>query len=145
MISTLENAQKLIFKNFTFLEKMGYIPKVKVDSSPIFIESIDVEYQNDAKRRTVSINYNKSKVNDKIQYTFVVSIMRIPCMDVTKDFFSLWVYLDRMGIDFSTKLVNHYDEEGADCILKNIVNSVNAHAEKIIEGSEWKEGYYAPW
>lgn len=145
IVDRIEICKKLILKNFFFLVDKGYEPTYKLHSSEGFIEYFEFEYINNKKERKVSIVYSKSKVYEEMKYTFSATITRIPYIDATKDFFSLRLYLDSLGLDFITSIVNHFDEAEADSILQKIEQAMKLYAGEIIDGSEWKEGYYPEW
>ena len=141
----IEIAKKLIIKNFSFLEENGYKYTCKFDDDPTFIESLYVKYINTLKNREITISYHQGKVYEDIKYSFGASITRMPYSDPLKDFFALNIYLDSIGLDFITSLVNHFDEAEANEILQKIAQALKTHAGDIIDCAAWEEGYYPKW
>jgi hypothetical protein len=137
-------AESLITKEFTFLEEDGYERKSEVVNSETFIAYMRVEYTNAQRKREVSISYTEGNVYDDIKYTFGVSITRVPYLDV-EDSFALFIYLDSIGEDFSTSMVNHFDEMQAEQIVKNLAGALKYYAGDIISGKEWLGDYWARW
>lgn len=138
----MDFAKNIILKVFNFLEEQySYTPVCKVEDDNTFIESFDVEYINEIRRRKIRISYTKGKVYYEIKYTFTGSITRIP-YEGNEDFFSISNYLQSMSKDFSTSLVNHFNEAEAENILTKIAIALKKHALRIIEGNEWLETYY---
>ena len=138
----MEVAKNIILKIFRFLEEhYYYTPVCRVQDGSTFIESLDVEYINETKRRKIRISYTKTRVYNEIKYTFSGSITRIPYAGV-EDFFSLSNYLQSIGKYFSTSLVNDLNESDAENILIQIAVALKEHALHIIDGKEWIETYY---
>ena len=138
----MEIAKNLILKVFRFLEDQYLLTSCyKVENDPTFIEYLNVEYVDEIKRRKIRIGYTKGEVYNEIKYTFSSSITRIPYSGV-EDYFSLSQYLQSIGKDFSTSLVNHFDETEAQNILVQIVTALKEHALDIIDGKKWLESYY---
>ena len=141
----MEIVTKMIVTTFNFLEKeYFYTPSYKVGDSALFIDSLHVEYVNEVKSREIIIGYTKSDLNNEIRYTFSVSITRTPYTKV-EDFFSLDNYLQSKASDFSTSLVNNFDEAEAQKILIEIVFALKEHALNIIDGKVWLDKYYPRW
>ena len=140
--SKIEIIKETILKAFNFLEEeYFYRYESRVEVSDTFIESLEVEYTSEIRRRNIIISYTKGKVNDEIKYTFNASITRIPYVG-SEDFFSLSNYLQSIGKDFNTSLINKLDEVKAKTIIKRIADVIKEHALDIIEGSVWLETYY---
>ncbi|HET9056049.1 MAG TPA: hypothetical protein VFN30_04290 [Chitinophagaceae bacterium] len=138
----IEIVKNIILQVFSFLEEQYlYTPKCKVEGDDIFIESFEVEYVHETKRRKIAVSYTKSQVYSEIKYTFSVSITRIPYSGV-EDFFSLSNYLQSNGKDFSSSLINDFSEAEAEMILRKIAAALKEHVLEIIDGTEWLETYY---
>lgn len=138
----IEAVINLILKTFKFLERQySYTPTYNVQNDNTFIESLDIEYSNESKYRKVIISYTKNKVYEEIKYSFNCSIIKIPYSRI-EDFFSLSNYLQSTGRDFSTSLVNHFDETEAEKILTQIAIVLKAHTSDILDGRQWLETYY---
>jgi hypothetical protein len=129
-------------QTFRFLEDQYlYTPVYYEKEDTIFIESLDVEYINDIKRRKITISYTNANVYNESKYTFNLSITRIPYSGV-EDFFSLSNYLQSKGKDFSTTLINNYDIQEAKKILGKLAIAIKENALGIMEGNQWLETYY---
>jgi|KBSMisStandDraft_5_1062788.scaffolds.fasta_scaffold1517300_1 hypothetical protein len=140
--SKIECAKEIILNSFYFLEdKYYYAPVFRIEESNIFIESLDVEYTNEIRRRKINISFTKGKLGDNTKYTFTVSITRTPYTGV-EDFFSMSNYLQSLGKDFNTSIINDFDKSEADIIVKKIAEALKEHASKIIEGAIWLETFY---
>ena len=140
--SKIEIIKKEILEVFNFLEEEYYYkPEFKVEESEVFIESLEVEYTNEIRRRNIIISYTKGKVYNEIKYTFGASITRIPDAG-NEDFFSLSNYLESIGKDFDTSLVDTFDEVKARKIIKRIADVLKEYVSDIIEGRIWLETYY---
>ena len=138
----MESVKNLILQEFYFLEEQYfYVPACRLEDGTTFIESLNVEYVNEIKRRKIRISYTKSNVYNEIKYTFNGSITRIPYVG-NEDFFSLSNYLQSINKDFSTSLVNDFMEGEAKKILTQIAFALKKYALDIIEGNEWLETYY---
>lgn len=138
----MEVAKNIILKVFHFLEEQYYYtPACKVEDDSTFIESLDVEYINEIKRRKIRISYTKTRVYNEIKYTFSGSITRIPYVGV-EDFFSLSNYLQSIDKDFSTSLVNDFNEVEAGKILAQIAAALKEYTLGIIDGKVWLDTYY---
>jgi hypothetical protein len=69
--STIEISRELILKTFYFLEEeYYYTPECKEEESNIFIESLDVGYINEIRRRKINISYTKGKLDDDLKFTY---------------------------------------------------------------------------
>jgi hypothetical protein len=138
----MEIAKGLILKTFHFLEdQYSYTPVCKVSDDKTFIESFDVEYVNEIKRRKIRISYIKGKVYSEIKYTFNLSITRMPYVG-NEDFFSLSNYLQSVDKDFPASVVGEFDEREAENKLILIANALKGHALDIISGEIWLNNYY---
>lgn len=138
----VEIVKSLILKNFSFLaEEYFYTSVCKAEEDEIFIESFDIEYTSQLKLREISISYTKAQVYNEIRYTFSASIVRVPYKGV-EDFFSLNNYLESRGKDFSTIIINDFNEREAERILLQIADALKKYALGIIEGREWLDKYY---
>lgn len=137
-------AKRLITKEFAFLEEAGYEKKSEIVNDETFIAYMLVTYTNNQKKRKVSIGYSENKVYDDIKYSFGISVSRIPYLDV-EDFFGLDVFLDSINANFSTSMVNHFDEAEADGIVKKLNGALKYYAGDIISGKEWLDNYWARW
>lgn len=138
----IEVVKNLILQAFYFLEnEYYYTPIYKVEYDNLFLESLDVDYVNETKKRKITISYTKSKNDNEIKYTFSGSITRIPYLSV-EDFFSFVNYLQSTGNNFSTSLINDFNENQAENILLHIAKLLKELTPKIITGEEWLENYY---
>ena len=137
-------SKRLITKEFDFLEEEGYEQRCEIINDETFIEYMCVKYTNNQKKRKVTIGYSKNKVYDDIKYTFTASISKIPNVGV-KDSFVLFVYLNSIDEDFSTSMVNHFDETEAQEIVKKLAGALRYYAGDIISGKEWLDDYWARW
>ena len=138
----MEALKDLILKAFFFLEEQYFYTHIfKKNEDNTFIEYLVMDYINEIKRRTITISYTKAKVYDEISYTFTVTITRTPYSNV-EDIFSLSNYLQAKGKDFSTSIVNDFNEQEAKEILKKLALSLKENALEIIEGNLWLETYY---
>jgi len=138
----MESAKDLILQAFYFLESQYFYTHVYYEKEDItFIESLDVEYVNEIRRRKIRISYTNANVYNESKYTFSMSITRIPYSGV-EDFFSLSNYLQSKGRDFSTSIVNYFNEQEAEKILKKLAKSTIENTLPIVEGNLWLESYY---
>jgi hypothetical protein len=141
--NNMEVVKNIIEKVFYFLEEEYLYSSVyNAEEDSTFIESLNVEYVNELKRRKVRIGYTKANVYNDIKYTFSCSISRIPYINV-EDFFSLSNYLQSIDRDFPTSLVDDFSEVKAENILAQIAAALKEYAGDIIDGKEWSETYYS--
>lgn len=135
--------RELIFKHFTFLEQMyQYIPAFNQKISPLFIDSFEVKFTNESRRRELSVSYTKGKFEQALKYTITVTITRIPYISV-KDFFSLDNYFKATGEDFAKSMINEFSATTAESILQKMAVILKTQAIELIEGKEWWEIYYS--
>jgi hypothetical protein len=140
-IERVNTLKKSILNTFSFLERdYLYSPEISETSSNVFDESLDIEYVNKAKRRTVTVSYTR-KVDEEVKHTFSVSIVRSPYTNV-EDFFSLSNYLNSIGKDFDTKMLDDFNIVSAEVILEKIAGALKYYCDQIIEGELWLENYY---
>jgi hypothetical protein len=137
-------AERMITKEFTFLEEEGYERKCEIVNDETFIECLSVRYLNTEKKRKISIDYTEGMVYDDIKYTFGASISRVPYLDV-EDSFALFIYLNSIGQDFSTSMTSQFDEREAKGIVKKLAGALKYYAGDIISGKEWLDDYWARW
>lgn len=142
--NNIETAKDLIIKEFYFLEELGYEPTFNILNDAPFIESAEVEYVNPTKKRGISITYHKSNIFEEIKYSFGLSITRHPYSNVF-DLFALSLYLDSIGKDFPTSMINHFDKAEAENILREISNTTIEYGSNIINGIEWLDNYWPRW
>lgn len=138
----IEVVKNIILQVFSFLEEQYlYSPDCKEEKEHLFNESFEILYVNEIKRRKIAVSYTQSNVFNEIRYTFSVSITRLPYSGV-EDFFSLSNYLQSVGINFSTTLINKFNEVEAEEILRKIAAALSEHALAIIKGRIWLEDFY---
>ena len=71
----MEISKQIILKTFSFLEEeYYYTPVAREEESNIFMESLDLEYINNIRRRSISISYTKGKLSDDLKFTYTASI-----------------------------------------------------------------------
>ncbi len=139
---SMEVAKSLILKIFKFLEdQYFYIPTYRVEDDATFLEYLNVEYINEVRCRKIRIGYTKAQVYNEVKYTFSCSIIRMPYSDV-EDYFSLSNYLQSQGKDFSTSLINTFNESHAEKILIQIAFTLKQNALEIMRGNDWLKSYY---
>jgi hypothetical protein len=142
-INKIKVVKEIILEVFHFLEeRYTYIPVLKDKHDKTFIESIDIEYINQPKRRKIVISYSKNKVYEEVKYTLSCSIIRTPYLGV-EDFLSLSDYLKSIGKDFSTSMVSEFNKPEAKSILLTIATSLKVYALNIIQGKQWLDNYYS--
>lgn len=143
--SEIQYVTGLIINEFKFLEDLGYRLSIDFPLDEIFLEYVKVEYQSLQKNRNVSISYTKSKVFDNIKRSFHLSIVKLPYQDPRKDFFSQSIFMESLGKDQKTSMVNAFSKEEAEQIIGEISKSLKMYSLDIINGEAWEEGYYPHW
>lgn len=137
-----EIAKQLISEIFYFLEtSYYYTPTISIEDSHLFVESINVEFTNEIRRRNVWISYTQGEVDGELRFTFSAAITRIPYAG-NEDFFSLSNFLVSKDKNYSTSLINDFDSGDAEMILKKTARSLKEDALPIIAGEVWFEQFY---
>lgn len=140
--NVLDTVKSLILKKFYFLESdFNYSHTIRKNQESVFLEGLDVEYNNALSSRTLNVSYTKGEVYGQIKFTFSISIVKNPYTGVN-DFFSLSNYLQFLKEDFNTSINDEFDEKEAEVIIDRLIIQLKKYALKIIDGSEWLKEYY---
>ncbi|MEQ1797990.1 MAG: hypothetical protein ABL872_08555, partial [Lacibacter sp.] len=75
------------------------------------------------------------------KYTFNVSIIRLPYLSI-EDYFSLNVFMQKKGQDINTTFDKELTEAETFIVTTKLSESLQEHAQKIIDGSQWLCNYY---
>jgi hypothetical protein len=140
----LRVAKSLIAEHFSFLKMHEYLLKPEIIKSSVFDEYLEVKYVSEKCKREVTIIYNKGE-DENTTYGFSTSIVRLPYKTPWKDYFSVDVYLNSIGLNFETTIENEFDEREAEAIVKKLAEFTQDKALKLVKGLDWIEGYYPQW
>ena len=83
----VEISKNLILKYFSFLKDQGFGVEVEGNDSKLFLESLNVVFTNEIKKREITVSFTKSRIDEEIRFTFSASVVRIPYNDPYEDFF----------------------------------------------------------
>ena len=141
----VETSKNLILKCFSFLKDQGYAVKVEGNDSELFLESLNVVFTNEIKKRKIIISFTKSKFDEEIRFTFSATVVRIPYNDPYEDFFSLSAYGNETGNKFNRAIINRFEESEAESIVMKISEFLQKNASVFVDGTAWEKGYYPKW
>ena len=141
----VEISKNLILKYFSFLKDQGFGVEVEGNDSKLFLESLNVVFTNEIKKREITVSFTKSRIDEEIRFTFSASVVRIPYNDPYEDFFSLYAYSEATGNEFNTTIVTRFDEREAESIVKKISEFLQKNASVFVDGTAWEKGYYPKW
>lgn len=136
---------KMIIDEFKFLEDLGYKSSISFPTSEVFLDYVKVEYNNSEKQRSVNISYTKSILLNDIKRSFNLTIVKLPYQDPRKDYFSQSAFMEAIGKELVSSMINDFSKEEAEHILREISTSLRMYSMKIITGEEWEEGYFPSW
>ncbi|WP_290799424.1 hypothetical protein [Flavihumibacter sp. UBA7668] len=136
---------KMIIDEFKFLEDLGYKSSINFPTSEVFLDHVKVEYNNSEKKRIVSISYTKNILLNDIKRSFNLNIVKLPYQDPRKDYFSQIAFMESIGKELVSSMINDFSNEEVEQILRKISTSLISYSMKIITGEKWEEGYFPSW